>query len=153
MAPRCAAATDMEVRSAIETLKAEEGAEDSYESVDEACNAQLRAYFEVAHHALRVSTVDEAVALLCTSERVCRDLERSLEGGVEMSVCLRAWQPSLRQEYEFRGFVCGGAGRREQGLRPAGRAGRLAGAARRAPCRAGRARLRDGGGEGRDKRA
>ena len=103
-----AMATRQAYEAELERRAEEDGAEDGYESVDEACNAQLRAYFEVAHRALRVSTAEEAVALLCTSERVYRDLERSLEGGVDMSVCLRAWQPSLRQEYEFRGFVCGG---------------------------------------------
>ena len=58
---------------------AEDSAEDGYASVDVACNAQLRAYFEVAHSALRVSTTEEAVALLSTSERVCRDT--APEGG------------------------------------------------------------------------
>lgn len=86
----------------------EDGAEDGYGTADDSCNAQLRAYFEVAHQALRVRSAEAAVALLCSSERVCRDVERSLASGVAMSVCLRAWQPALRQEYEFRGFVCGG---------------------------------------------
>jgi len=86
---------------------AEDGAQGGYGAADDATNAQLRAYFEVAHRALRVRTAEEAVALLCSSERVCRDVERSLASGVAMTVCLRAWQPALRQEYEFRAFVCG----------------------------------------------
>ena len=48
------------------------------------------------------------MAMLATSERICRDVERSLEAGVGMSVCLRAWEPALRQESEYRGFVYGG---------------------------------------------
>ena len=48
------------------------------------------------------------LALLGTSERVCKDLEVSVYGGLDVSVCLRAWQPTLWQEFEFRGFVRGG---------------------------------------------
>ena len=78
----------------LERRTAEDGAAGGYDTADDATNAQLRAYFEVAHRALRVRTAEEAVALLCSSERVCRDVERSLASGVAMTVCLRAWQPA-----------------------------------------------------------
>lgn len=72
-------------------------------------NTSLRAYFEASGRVLRIDDAEGAVNLLSASERVHRDLHEALTARqiYSMKVAIRAWEPSLLQEYEFRGFVYG----------------------------------------------
>lgn len=75
--------------------------------------SSLRTFFEVSLQAMRVTTGAGAIELLLESERVLRDLLESLAaqtaGLYTQQVVVREWSSQLRQEYEFRGFVHGGA--------------------------------------------
>eukprot|EP01105_Mastigella_eilhardi_P008669 TRINITY_DN2093_c0_g1_i2.p1 TRINITY_DN2093_c0_g1~~TRINITY_DN2093_c0_g1_i2.p1 ORF type:complete len:405 (+),score=73.90 TRINITY_DN2093_c0_g1_i2:347-1561(+) len=72
--------------------------------------AKLRAFFAYRDH-LRVSSGKEALNLLLSSERVFSDLLLALDnsqipGDVwSTNICLRKWEPLLREDYEFRTFV------------------------------------------------
>jgi len=55
---------------------------------------------------LRVTSGQEAMSLLLTSERVYADMIDWLQWGEPEQVVLRRWEPAMSLEYEFRAFVC-----------------------------------------------
>lgn len=54
---------------------------------------------------LRVTTGQEAMSLLLTSERVFADIHDWLKFGEPEQVVLRQWEPALTLEFEFRAFI------------------------------------------------
>lgn len=73
-------------------------------------NGALAAFFQTSNESLRVGSGAEALQLLLCSERVFMDLltEREAAGAGQpwrMRVCVRRWNPHLRDQLEFRGFV------------------------------------------------
>lgn len=71
----------------------------------------LRLFQNVCSQLLRVSTGDEAIALLVSSSRVMQDISHAMDHGQnhwDMSVVARVWDPAVRLEREFRAFVVAG---------------------------------------------
>ena len=97
----------MPTRDEYEREAARRADEDEPEDMDAACNCQMRAFFEVGMQALRVRDAAAAMELLLSSERVHTDLQDALVADAlgEIKVAIRAWEPRLRQEFEFRAFV------------------------------------------------
>jgi hypothetical protein len=54
---------------------------------------------------LQVSSGKEPLSLLLTSERACTDLDDWLRAGEPEQVVLRAWEPGITLDHEFRVFV------------------------------------------------
>ena len=81
----------MPTREAYEREVARRADVDMPEDMDAAVNSQLRAFFEVGVHALRVRDAEAALELLLTSERVHRDLQDALLADAldEMRVAIR----------------------------------------------------------------
>lgn len=69
------------------------------------------AAFALMHAFMRVSTANEVLALLTSSERVAIDLSRALDAFAEdpsswrQHICLRAWERRIQDRFEFRCFV------------------------------------------------
>jgi hypothetical protein len=64
------------------------------------CNALIKS--------LKVKNGNEAMDLICNSQRVADDLTRELKYSEDFSlnIVIREWVDSLSYEMEFRGFVC-----------------------------------------------
>jgi hypothetical protein len=64
------------------------------------CNALIKS--------LKVKNGNEAMDLICNSQRVADDLTRELKYSEDFSlnIVIREWNDSLSYEMEFRGFVC-----------------------------------------------
>eukprot|EP01097_Dermamoeba_algensis_P006620 TRINITY_DN4127_c0_g1_i1.p1 TRINITY_DN4127_c0_g1~~TRINITY_DN4127_c0_g1_i1.p1 ORF type:complete len:395 (+),score=78.24 TRINITY_DN4127_c0_g1_i1:45-1187(+) len=75
-------------------------------------NQKLETFFRVTMKLLRVTSGREALSLILSSERVFLDsilaLDcQKLEGDVwRTQIVLRKWENRLREDFEFRGFVC-----------------------------------------------
>jgi len=71
----------------------------------------LRVFQSVCHSLQRLSSADEAIALLVTSARVMQDISHALDqrdGGWDISVLARTWDDEVAMEREFRTFVVSG---------------------------------------------
>lgn len=71
----------------------------------------LHKFQSVCYSLLRVSTGDEAVALLVSSSRVMQDISHTMDhgkAGWDVSVVARVWDNQVMLDREFRAFVVGG---------------------------------------------
>lgn len=103
---------DAAAAAARARLDASDGAEAvGDDGVDDAAsNAMMLAYSEAAWRGLQVFSGRQALQMLLSSERAYTDLLEALAARERvpfaMKVVARAWEPQLRQDLEFRGFVC-----------------------------------------------
>ena len=58
---------------------------------------------------MKVTSAEEAMSMLLSSERVYSDMIDWLKYGEPEQIVLRQWEPELSMEYEFRAFVKNGA--------------------------------------------
>ena len=58
---------------------------------------------------LSVTSAEETMSLLLSSERVFSDLRDWLAWGEPEQIVFRQWEPAMTYDFEFRVFVCGGA--------------------------------------------
>lgn len=68
-------------------------------------NDLIKRYFVVTNASLAVTNGFEAVHLLCTSERIFRDLIKTKESKLETQIILREFDSNILLENEFRCFV------------------------------------------------
>jgi hypothetical protein len=68
-------------------------------------NATLGTLMRMQTQRLRVKSAFEAMHLLCTSERVFRDLIKTREHKLSTEMAVRLWNPEFSDAWEFRCFV------------------------------------------------
>jgi len=105
------------LRSAARERLLGQDAESSAEALESAAqlavdNARMIAVAHAQFDTLALSTAEEAMHRICTSERVFVDLLLALDNCEldddqwSVNVIVRRWDDRVRDDYEFRGFVC-----------------------------------------------
>lgn len=103
--------SEAKIRAALEAAAANLSPEERSGENNACAHEVLRRFQDVCSGLMRVTSADEALALLLSSSRVMEDISRTLnhgKAGWDMSVVARTWDGDVRLEREFRTFVVGG---------------------------------------------